>query len=278
MRPLAFLVLFLIVSLAARAAESGSWQVWEDCTLATEKYFDGDSFHVRHGKAEAIIRLYFVDAPETGDGYGKLVDEQAAYFKVKRDTILRAGATAKQFTEKFLDGSFRVITRLQAAPGASRDQRYYGVVEAKGRRLDAALIDAGLARVSSEIADYPEMSNGRQIAQGLRLAEQQAAKARRGLWTGSGGFVEQLSDAVKARVPDAVKSRIGMPSAGSGNVGRVNLNTASPSELAALPGVGPKTAEMLIRARPIKNLEALDAIPGIGPKKLEALRDLVRFE
>ena len=59
---------------------------------------------------------------------------------------------------------------------------------------------------------------------------------------------------------------------------RINVNTATAAELASLPGIGPKTAEQFIRARPIKDIAALDAIPGIGPKKLEALRDLVAFE
>jgi competence protein ComEA len=59
---------------------------------------------------------------------------------------------------------------------------------------------------------------------------------------------------------------------------RVNINAASAEELEALPGIGPKTAQVMIRARPIKNLEALDAIPGFGPKTIEALRGLIRFE
>ena len=47
--------------------------------------------------------------------------------------------------------------------------------------------------------------------------------------------------------------------------------------LRRLPGIGVKMAEQIIRARPLKDLSALDALPGFGPKKIEALRKLVSF-
>ncbi len=267
MRILAVL-LFLI--LAGPAASARPWQSWKDCTLETEKYFDGDSFHIRHGREIVIIRLYFVDAPETDDSYAARVTEQAAYFKVNRSTVLNGGEAAKRFTEKFLSRPFRVITREQAAPGASQAQRYYAIVETSAGRLDAAMVAAGLARPSSEIAEYPDATHGHETVQDLRLAEQQAAKARRGLWA--------HSNARPGSMNDALKPTLGKNAANAASLARVNLNKASAAELAALPGVGAKTAEQFIHARPIKDLEALDALPGIGPKKLEALRDLVRFE
>ena len=57
----------------------------------------------------------------------------------------------------------------------------------------------------------------------------------------------------------------------------INLNTATAAELASLPGIGPKTAAQIIRARPLKDIAALDALPGFGPKTIEALRELVSF-
>ena len=270
MRILAVLHFLLLACPAASAASSGAWQIWKDCTLDAEKYFDGDSFHIRHGRKVVILRLYFIDAPETDDSYAARVTEQAAYFKVNRSTVLHGGEAAKRFTEKFLSRPFRVITREQAAPGASQAQRYYAIVETAAGRLDAAMVAAGLARTSSEIADYPDAAHGHQAVQGLRIAEQQAAKARRGLWA--------YSNARPVSMKDALQPTLGKNAGAGASLARVNLNKASASELAALPGVGPKTAEQFIHARPIKSLEALDAIPGIGPKKLEALRDLVRFE
>jgi competence protein ComEA len=56
----------------------------------------------------------------------------------------------------------------------------------------------------------------------------------------------------------------------------IDLNTASPEQLQQLDGVGPTTAEKIIRLREerggIGTVEDLAEIPGIGPKKLEAIR------
>ncbi|BAY52449.1 hypothetical protein NIES2134_124810 [Thermostichus vulcanus NIES-2134] len=61
---------------------------------------------------------------------------------------------------------------------------------------------------------------------------------------------------------------------------RVNLNTATAAELETLPGVGPKLAAEIIRAREQKafnSLADLDAVPGVGPKLLDRLRDRVTW-
>ena len=60
----------------------------------------------------------------------------------------------------------------------------------------------------------------------------------------------------------------------------VNVNTATQSELEALPGIGPKTAEAIIQSRqtePFGTLEDLDRVPGIGEKTLETLRDRIQW-
>lgn len=60
---------------------------------------------------------------------------------------------------------------------------------------------------------------------------------------------------------------------------RVELNTASAAELAALPGLGPRLAERIIDDRrahgPFKSVEDLDRVPMIGPKTIERIRPLV---
>lgn len=56
----------------------------------------------------------------------------------------------------------------------------------------------------------------------------------------------------------------------------IDLNVATPEQLQQLDGVGPTTAEKIIRLREerggIGAVEDLAEIPGIGPKKLEAIR------
>lgn len=260
---LLFLAL-LIGPMARAAAPAKSWETWDDCRLVADKYFDGDSFHIQHGSQTMIVRLYFVDAPETDAGLGGRIKEQAAYFRTNEAAVLRGGHAARDFTARFLSQPFRVITRRQAAPGASRDTRYYAVVEQGGRRLDAALVEAGLAAPTSEIADYPDGAGGQKTARELRALQAKAAQDKRGLWQRTVS-VESLKDAVKQRLGMAPTVRL------------INLNTATADELASLPGIGPKTAAQIIGARPLKDLAALDALPGFGPKKMEALRELVSF-
>jgi competence ComEA-like helix-hairpin-helix protein len=264
------LLILLLLSHSACGAKSRAWETWDDCRLETDKYFDGDSFHVRHGNEDTIVRLYFVDAPEINDDYVKSVAKQAAYFHVNKAQVLAAGLTAKEFTKNFLAGSFRVITRRKVAPGASRSERYYAIVESNGHRLDAALVEAGLARAHGEIADYPDADAGQKTVRDLRLDEQEAAKARSGLWAYSGGRVKQAAEEFKKGIGKFVDKVTGKK--------RINLNTATAAEIQTIQGIGPKTAEHIIQARPIKNLEALGKVYRIGPKKLAALRDRVCFE
>ena len=56
----------------------------------------------------------------------------------------------------------------------------------------------------------------------------------------------------------------------------INLNTASAAELQQVPGIGPATAEKILKMRksygPFKKVDDLRAIKGIGPKRLEKMR------
>jgi len=58
-----------------------------------------------------------------------------------------------------------------------------------------------------------------------------------------------------------------------------DLNAATAAQLEALPGIGPKTAEAILRYRqengPFRSVEELLRVKGICPKKLEALRGRV---
>ena len=57
-----------------------------------------------------------------------------------------------------------------------------------------------------------------------------------------------------------------------GELGRIDVNTASERLLTTLPGIGPVTARRLIEGRPYHRLDDLLRVPGIGPARLEALR------
>lgn len=62
--------------------------------------------------------------------------------------------------------------------------------------------------------------------------------------------------------------------------GLVDLNTATETELDALPGVGPVTAAAIVAWRdangPFTSVDQLSEVDGIGPARLDKLRDQVR--
>ncbi len=61
-------------------------------------------------------------------------------------------------------------------------------------------------------------------------------------------------------------------------IGKININSASKSELDRLPGVGPKTAEKIIRyrkKRPFKTIYDIMKVKGIGRKKFEKMRAFI---
>jgi competence protein ComEA len=56
---------------------------------------------------------------------------------------------------------------------------------------------------------------------------------------------------------------------------RVDLNLATAAELEALPGIGPSTAQAIMKARPFRSVNDLTNVPGIGPAKFATLKPKV---
>jgi competence protein ComEA len=73
-----------------------------------------------------------------------------------------------------------------------------------------------------------------------------------------------------AAAPRAVETPAASP--------RVNVNTASASELAKLPGIGPAKAQAIVEHRaksPFATPDDLAKVKGIGPKLMEKLREQI---
>ena len=68
----------------------------------------------------------------------------------------------------------------------------------------------------------------------------------------------------------------------AGDAGKVNLNTATATEISQLKGIGMKYAERIVQYRdkngPFKNVEDLLNVQGIGPKTLEKNKDRITVE
>src|SRR5262245_7184678 len=62
----------------------------------------------------------------------------------------------------------------------------------------------------------------------------------------------------------------------------ITLNTARSSQLQEVPGIGPVTADKILKMRksygPFKSVDDLRAIKGIGPKRLEKMRKYLTIE
>ncbi len=63
---------------------------------------------------------------------------------------------------------------------------------------------------------------------------------------------------------------------------KLNLNTATPEQLAALPGIGPVLAGRIVTWRqqegPFRKVGDLLRVPGIGRKKLQQIASLVEIK
>ena len=165
-----------------QAQAAGKWEKLEDCVLA-DGYMDGDSFHVRHGNKDQIIRLYFVDTPESDKQYAERNEDQAAYFGINESQVVPLGVKGKKFTQKTLSGQkFTVWTRWEDARGSSQQQRFYGIVQVGKDDLADLLVANGLARVYGGSTVMPNGNSIDSRFEQLRQLERRAKAKRLGGW------------------------------------------------------------------------------------------------
>ena len=92
---------------------------------------------------------------------------------------------------------------------------------------------------------------------------------------GSINLAAELKDGQQIDVP-------GIVSSSHINAGRVNINSATVSELDALPGIGPMTAQTIVDYRlqngPFQVIQDLQNVPGIGPATYERIKDYITIE
>jgi competence protein ComEA len=107
----------------------------------------------------------------------------------------------------------------------------------------------------------------------------------------AGGLLPEADPAsvnLAAIVADGQQVAVGLPGAAGGSSGTagdtaqggpVNLNTATATDLDALPGIGPVLAQRIVTYREqqgrFTSVEQLDDVPGIGPSIYDQLKTLV---
>jgi competence protein ComEA len=155
-----------------------------------------------------------------------------------------------------------IVPRPGAPSGSASGKRL--VVDVVG-----AVRSAGLVRLPS----------------GSRVAD--AVRAAGGLTARADPLLVNLAAPVADGEQVVVAARGGGAGAGAAASGGgpgapsapVDLNSATPEQLDALPGVGPVTAQKIVAYRqahgPFTSVDGLDAIPGIGPARIADLKGLV---
>lgn len=132
-----------------------------------------------------------------------------------------------------------------------------GVYElADGARVEDAIVAAG-GLVAKADKDW--------VAKNLNLAQV--------IGDGTKIYIPRVGELASSSNPSG--SSLGSTSTSSG---KVNVNTASASELDTLPRIGPVTAQKIIDGRPYSSAEDLLNKKVLGPKTYEGLKDLVSVQ
>ena len=279
---------------------SAPWVTLQGGHYLIKRPNDGDSFHVSVEGHEYIFRLYFVDAPETSAEFRDRVEEQATYFGVTVDQVLQVGELAKEFTREKLADSFLVRTCWEDAGGRSRMQRFYAFLQTRTGDLGEQLVENGLARAHPATAKPEGLTSAAAEWKNLVKLEHKAKREKIGGWganeeritvraqqpeseRGIDPFDKFFHPAGEMPVQAAPKPAVtpgATPSASEETTPsgfpaqtKLDVNSASLTELEDVPGIGPSIAERIIEARPFKTADDLQRVKGIGAgKRYEKIR------
>ena len=269
-------------------AKEKDWITLENCQLISNNANDGDSFHVRANHTEYLVRLYFVDAPETASVGPERLIEQAKYFGLSVPQVIEVGRDAKKFVESRLSEPFTVVTRLAGGLGRSKVQRIYGFVRTKEGDLGEQLVANGFARIHGTTATAPGGSISADERAKLAELEGEARRRKVGGWRVAGQTPNGIGLQPQGS-PDTSRSISMTPTSGSSAVamspaevknrakektqlGNIDVNTATEKELTTVPGIGHVMAARIIAARPFRSADDLKKVSGIGDKKFAQIR------
>jgi endonuclease YncB( thermonuclease family) len=181
------LLAICLPSIVAQAAKPKPLEKLTAFTYVDDKNNDGDSFRVKCADKEFVLRLYFIDAPETSLRFTEQTRKQSQYFGIALDETLAAGTMATDFVRTTLKDPFEVWTKWSPGGGQSKEGRYSAFVEVKGRSLIELMVSGGWARVSGYAAPLPDGQKSPAYKKRLLELEGNARRERLGAWANSKG-------------------------------------------------------------------------------------------
>jgi DNA uptake protein ComE-like DNA-binding protein len=269
-------ICWLALALVTAVVPARAWETFRDCRLVEHDGNDGDSFHVQAADRQLVVRLYFVDCPETSaatDADAKRIREQARYFGLTNMTrVIHYGREAQMFVAQLLAKPFTVRTTFATALGRSATPRVYALVTTgEGKDLGTWLVERGYARAHGAKRETPEGVTGDQFAERLKDLEMQAMLHRAGIWSETAADLLAEMRAQQRREDTELQTlREGLREDQAR--GPVDLNTATSRQLQSIPGVGPVLAARIIAHRPYATVDELLRVPGIRETLLDRLR------
>lgn len=128
-----------------------------------------------------------------------------------------------------------------------------------------------------------ELAQGARIENAIEAAGGYTNKADKNWVARNLNLAQTIQDGAKLYIPKVdeftISSSLNGSSLGSSSVvGKVNINSASSSELDTLPRVGPVTAQKIIDSRPYTTVDDLLNKGVLGPKTFEGLKDFVSVQ
>jgi len=133
--------------------------------------------------------------------------------------------------------------------------------------------------------DLYEIEEGGRVADAIAVAGGFSSRADKNWVAKNLNLAQLIGDGTKIYIPSIGEiassstsggSSLGLASSTSNTPsGKVNINTASASELDTLPRIGPVTAQKIIDGRPYSSVDDLLNKKVLGPKTFEGVKDLV---
>ena len=132
--------------------------------------------------------------------------------------------------------------------------------------------------------DVYQLADGSRIEDAIDAAGGLSAKADKDWISKNLNLAQVIGDGTKIYIPRVDEFMVSSNTSGSSlgsttNIlGKVNINSASSSDLDTLPRIGPVTAQKIIDGRPYSSVEDLINNKVLGPKTYEGLKDLVSVQ